>query len=36
MSAQDRLEQVIRDIHILLSQSEVYDKETNRVIVDKR
>lgn len=36
MSAQDRLEQVLRDIHILLSQSEVYDKETNRVIVDKR
>lgn len=36
MSAQDKLEQVLRDIHILLSQSEVYDKETNRVIVDKR
>lgn len=36
MSAQDKTEQVLRDIHILFSQSEVYDKETNRVIVDKR
>lgn len=36
MSAQDRTEQVLRDIHILLSQSEVYEKETNRVIIDKR
>lgn len=36
MSAQDRTEQVLRDFHILLSQSEVYDKATNRVIVDKR
>lgn len=36
MSAQDRTEQVLRDIHILFSQSEVYDKATNRVIVDKK
>ncbi|MCI5873593.1 MAG: hypothetical protein PUJ55_06380 [Clostridiales bacterium] len=36
MGAQDKTEQVLRDIHILLSQSEVYDKETNRVIVDKK
>lgn len=36
MGAQDKTEQVLRDIHILLSQSEVYDKATNRVIVDKR
>lgn len=36
MSAQDKTEQVLRDIHILLSQSEVYDKETNRVIVNKK
>lgn len=35
MSAQDKTEQVLRDIHILFSQSEVYDKETNRIIVDK-
>lgn len=36
MSAQDKTEQVLRDIHILLSQSEIYDRATNRVIVDKR
>lgn len=36
MSAQDRTEQVLRDMHILLSQSEVYDKEKNRVIIDKK
>ncbi len=36
MSAQDRTEQVLRDIHILFSQSEVYDRATNRVIVDKK
>lgn len=36
MSTQDKLEQVLRDMHILLSNSEVYDKETNRVIIDKR
>lgn len=36
MGAQDRTEQVLRDIHILFSQSEVYDKATNRVIVDKK
>ncbi len=36
MSAQDKTEQVLRDIHILLSKSEVYEKETNRVIVDKK
>lgn len=36
MSAQDKTEQVLRDIHILFAQSEVYDAATNRVIVDKR
>lgn len=36
MGAQDRTEQVLRDIHILFSQSEVYDRATNRVIVDKK
>lgn len=36
MSAQDKTEQVLRDFHILFSQSEVYDKATNRVIVDKK
>ena len=36
MSAQDKTEQVLREFHILLSQSEVYDKATNQVIVDKK
>lgn len=36
MSAQDKTEQVLRDIHILLSQSQVYDSATNRIIVDKK
>ncbi len=36
MSAQDKIEQILRDFHILFSQSEVYDKATNRVIVDKK
>lgn len=36
MSAQDKTEQVLREIHIMFSQSEVYDKATNRVIVDKK
>lgn len=36
MGAQDKTEQVLREIHILFSKSEVYDKATNRVIVDKR
>lgn len=36
MSAQDKIEQVLRDFHILFSQSEVYDKASNRVIVDKK
>lgn len=36
MSAQDRTEQVLREIHILFSKSEVYDKETNKIIVDKK
>lgn len=36
MSAQDKTEQVLREMHIMFSQSEIYDKATNRVIVDKR
>lgn len=36
MSAQDKTEQVLREIHIMFSQSEVYDRATNRVIVDKK
>ena len=36
MSAQDKTEQVLRAIHILFAQSQVYDRQTNRVIVDKQ
>lgn len=36
MGAQDKTEQVLREFHILFSQSEMYDKATNRVIVDKK
>lgn len=36
MSAQDKTEQVLRNIHIMFAQSEVYDKATNRVIIDKK
>ncbi len=36
MSAQDKTEQVLRAIHILFAQSEVYDRMTNRIIVDKQ
>lgn len=36
MSAQDKIEQILRDFHILFSQGEMYDTATNRVIVDKR
>lgn len=34
MSSQDKLEKVLRDIHILISRSEVYDKE--RIVVNKK
>ena len=36
MSVQDNTEQVLRKIHILLSQSEVYDEATGTVIVEKQ
>lgn len=36
MSAQDKTEQVLRDIHILFSKCEIYDKAANKVIVDKQ
>lgn len=36
MSAQDKTEQVLRDIHILFSNSECYEKDASRVIVGKR
>ena len=34
MSSQDKLEKVLRDIHVLISRSEVY--ETDRIIVNKQ
>lgn len=36
MSAQDKTEQVLRDIHILFSKCEIYDKSANKVIVNKQ
>ncbi len=36
MSAQDHVEKALRELHVLLSQGEVYDKEKNLVIVDKK
>ena len=34
MSSQDRLENVLRDIHVMISKSETYD--TDRIIVSKQ
>ena len=36
MGAQDHVEKALRELHIILSQSEVYDKEKSLVIVDKK
>ena len=36
MSAQNHIEKTLRDIHMMLSQCEVYDKENNLVIMDKK
>ena len=36
MSAHDKTEKVLRDLHILLSKSEPYAKEPSKVIVDKQ
>ncbi len=36
MSARDKTEKILRDMHVMLSKSEVYEKETNRVIIDKK
>ncbi len=36
MSAQDNLERVLRDIHVLISKSELYDNTGERIIVEKR
>lgn len=36
MSVQDKTEQVLREILILLAKGEVYDSDTNRIIIDKK
>lgn len=36
MSAQSHIEKALRDIHMMLSQCQVYDKENNLVIMDKK
>lgn len=36
MSAQDNIEKILRNLHVMLSKSEVYPKEPSKVIVDKQ
>ncbi|MCI5919271.1 MAG: hypothetical protein MRZ75_08130 [Roseburia sp.] len=36
MGAQDKTEKVLREIHVMLSQSEVYDEAAGRVIINKK
>lgn len=36
MSAQDNIEKILRSLHVLLSKSEPYGREPNKVIVDKQ
>ncbi len=36
MSAQDNIEKVLRNLHVLLSKSEPYAKEPSKVIIDKQ
>ena len=36
MGAQDHVEKALRELHVILSQCEVYDKEKSLVIVDKK
>ena len=36
MSAQDRIEKILRQLHVILSKSEPYKKEPSKVIVDKQ
>lgn len=36
MSAQDKTEQVLRDIHLMFANSEVYAADTSKVIVEKK
>lgn len=36
MSAQDNTEKILRNIHVLLSESELYPKEPSKIILDKQ
>ena len=36
MGAQDHVEKALRELHVMVSKCEVYDKEKNLVIVDKK
>ena len=36
MSAQDKIEKILRSLHVLLSKSEPYQKDTAKVVVDKQ
>lgn len=36
MSAQDNIEKILRSLHVLLSKSEPYQKDSSKVIVDKQ
>lgn len=36
MSTQDKLERVLRDIHVLISRSELYDKTGEKIVVEKK
>ena len=36
MSAQDKIEKILRSLHVLLSKSEPYQKDTTKVVVDKQ
>ena len=36
MGAQDNLEKVLREIHVLISRSELYDKTGEKIIVEKK
>lgn len=36
MSTQDKLERVLRDIHVLISRSELYDNTGEKIIVEKK
>ena len=36
MSVQDKVERTLREMHVLFSKSEPYDKESGKVIVNKK